>query len=100
MEKENFKLNMTIENNSDKKILVATLDTKLNGKDCFSSLLGAASGVEAGKTKDACLTFTADRMDSAGVKTVKDVEFTLEVYDMSMYQWISEPETIKIKVSK
>lgn len=90
-------ISVTVENNSDKNVIVSTQELSVNGYMFSSS--GMFADVAAGKKAKESLNLMNSEMDSAGVDTVAEVSFWLKVYDSDSYQDIAESDLITLRTS-
>lgn len=86
-------LELLLENNSSKSIVVQSRDSSINGF-MISSIL--SSTIAPGKKINDTITFMSSDLDECGIEYIKDIEFYLEVMDADSYNTLASSEVIKI----
>lgn len=85
-----------IENNSVNNITVQTRKSSVNGlmaETMFSAV------VAAGKKANDAITFVSSGLKAAGITTIKDIEFSLHIYETESMDTIVDTDSIKLKTS-
>lgn len=85
-----------IENNFAKNITVQTRKSSVNGlmtETVFSA------DVAAGKKVNDAITFMSSKLKAAGITTIKDIEFSLHIFDTESMDTIVDTDLIKLKTS-
>jgi hypothetical protein len=89
-------LDILIENNSEKDIVVQTRNSVIN--DVMIDAL-FSSEVAAGKKANDGITFMASDLQKADIKTIKNFEFSIIIIDAGSFDTIYESDTIDIPTS-
>lgn len=85
-----------IENNSAKNITVQTRKSSVNG--LMAETMFSAE-VAAGKKVNDAITFMASELKAAGITTIKDIEFSLHIFETESMDNIVDTDLIKLKTS-
>ncbi len=89
-------VNVLIENNTDRKIMVQARNVSLNGamiNPFFSS------EVEAGKKANETLTFYQESLDTAGIRSIQSIDLKIVALDAENWDSISESEMVTIRTN-
>ena len=89
-------LKVLIENSSDKSVTVQTRDAAINGVMIEGSF---SRDVVTGKNANSEISFMQSDLDTAGIETIKDIEFKFMVLDTETFDVIFDSETINITTS-
>ena len=87
-------LQLQIENNSSKNIGVSTGDSVAINGIMIGDLMVA--DVAAGKKTNEELTFFSTDLKAAGIETIKDIEFSLHIYDNDSFDTIDDSDLITV----
>ncbi|MBQ9167330.1 MAG: hypothetical protein IJX67_02840 [Oscillospiraceae bacterium] len=90
-------VSITVSNETDKNIVVASRDLSVNGYMLSAS--GLYSDVAAGKKAIETMTLISSELSEAGIETVADIEFTLAVHDSDTFEDIDTSDLIKLSTS-
>jgi len=85
-----------IENNSVNNITVQTRKSSVNG--LMAETMFSAE-VAAGKKANDAITFVSSGLKAAGITTIKDIEFSLHIYETESMDTIVDTDSIKLKTS-
>lgn len=85
-----------IENNSVNNITVQTRKSSVNGL-MVETMFSAE--VAAGKKANDAITFVSSGLKAAGITTIKDIEFSLHIYETESMDTIVDTDSIKLKTS-
>ncbi len=88
-------LNLLIENNSSRDVIVESIDESVNGYMIDSVLMAE---VEAGSSVNDGITFQASSLEESGVKNVATMEFKLQIQN-SNWSTLATSKTIKVDTS-
>ncbi len=92
--KYNTDIKLLIENNSEKDIIVQTDNFSINGI-LINGIVSAH--VAAGKKSNDSISIYNDDLDQAGITTIKDIEFDLDILESKSYDEIMKEEGIKLQ---
>lgn len=87
----------SISNDSSKNIVVTTRSLSVNGY--MMSASGLYSDVAAGKKANESMILMASELDQAGIDTVADIEFYINISDSETYMDIETSDLIKLSTS-
>lgn len=87
----------SITNDSSKNIVVTTRSLSVNGYMMEASAL--YSDVAAGKKANESMILMASELDQAGIETVADIEFYINISDSETYMDIETSDLIKLSTS-
>ena len=90
-------ISVAVSNESAKNICVTTNDLSVNGYMLSSSGLYAEAA--AGKKAYESITLMSSELDEAGIETVAEVEFCLNIYDSETFDDIDNTDLIKLSTS-
>ncbi|MBO5247733.1 MAG: hypothetical protein J6B54_00340 [Clostridia bacterium] len=85
-----------IENNSQKNLTVQTRDSSVNGamiETIFSE------DIAAGKKANSSIVFAENELKTAGIQTIKNIEFKIYLFDTESYDDVATSETITLTTS-
>jgi len=85
-----------IENNSAKNITIQTRKSSVNGLMTESMF---SADVAAGKKVNDAITFISSELKAAGITTIKDIEFSLHIFETASMDTIVDTDLIKLKTS-
>lgn len=89
-------IELLIENNSDKKIIVQSRNVSINGYMVQPMM---STEVESGKSANDSLSFSSTELEENGIDTIGQIELNLVILDPDTYQSIFEPDAIIIETS-
>lgn len=84
---------LLIENNSSQNITVQNRNASINGL-MIDPMLSA--DVAAGKKANETMTIMSSELEQAGIKTIKDIEFILHIFDTETWDEIVDSDVIVI----
>lgn len=99
LEKDDFwgpAVKVLVENDSDKNITVQTRNCSINGlmvEPMFSC------DVAAGKKANDTITFMESDLETAGISTIGDIEFSIHIFDTDSWENIDTSERITLTTS-
>lgn len=94
---DEYALSVTITNDSDRNVTVCSDALSVNDYMLISS--GLFYQVESGETVEAYLKLYADELEDAGIDTVANVTFLLDIYDSDDYTDIGQTELVVLDTS-
>lgn len=89
-------IKVLIENNSAKNLTVQSRDSAINGAMIDTIF---SEDVAAGKKANTTITFTESELNTAGIKTIKNIEFKIVLLDTDSYDTVATSETIALTTS-
>lgn len=89
-------IKLLIENNSDKSLTVQTRSTSVNGYMIETML---SSDVAAGKKANDELVFMSSELNTAGITTIADMEFSFHIFDSETWDTYLDTDLISVKTS-
>lgn len=92
----NVEIKLLIENNTNQNITVQTRDFSINGIMLNSSL---SADVTPGKKANDSILIDDSDLETAKITTIKDIEFSLDIFDADSWDDIFEETGIKLETN-
>ena len=89
-------INLLIENNSNKSITVQAHNSSVNGYMVESMM---SVDVAPGKKVNDKLNLSSSDLNTSGISTIADIEFSFHIFDAESWETISDSAPIKIETS-
>lgn len=89
-------IKLLIENDSAKSITVQSRNTSVNGYMVETMM---SADVAAGKKANDSLTIMRSDLETAGISTVADIEFSFHIFDSTTWDTIIDSDMVKIETS-
>ena len=90
-------VSIIVSNESDRNVIVSTRDLSVNGY--MLSISGLYSQVAAGKKAIETMTLMSSELSEAGIVTITDIEFTINVSNSDTFEDIDNSGLIKLYTS-
>lgn len=89
-------LKLLIENNTAQNLTVQARSVSVNGYMVGSSL---SADVAAGKKANDELTLTASDLDTSGIETITDIEFSFHIFDSDSWDAYKDTDLVSVKTA-
>lgn len=90
-------ISVLVENNTDQNLLITTGDLSVNGyMMAYSSLY---ANVSAGKKSNETITLTTSQLEQAGITTIAELQFYIQVQDAETWDELAVSELISLPTS-
>ena len=89
-------IKLLIENNSTQNLTVQTKDSAVNGAMIDTIF---SEDVAAGKKANSAITLMSSELDASGIKTIKDIEFKIHLFDTDSFDDVTTSETVRLTTS-
>lgn len=90
-------ISVLVENNTDQNLLITTGDLSVNGY--MMSYTSLYANVSAGKKSNETITLTTSQLEQAGITTIAELQFYIQVQDAETWDELAVSELISLPTS-